>query len=113
MSPRQTTFVSFNTHPGVGLLSHVQQGITAAAPGSAAGGAESSPTSRRAHDEPVGRGIEASEVWHGAPFPSEARPKGPGPERASYGSFGVRWRPKCQDRARAVTRQGYSASPSV
>ena len=40
-----------------------------------------------AHDEFVGRGIDVSDVWHGPPFPPEARLSGPDPERASYGSF--------------------------
>jgi hypothetical protein len=40
-----------------------------------------------AHKEIVGRGIEASDIWHGAPFPPEARIKGPDPKRASYGSY--------------------------
>jgi hypothetical protein len=26
-------------------------------------------------------------MWHGAPFPPEARIKGPDPQRTSYGSF--------------------------
>ena len=26
-------------------------------------------------------------MWHGAPFPPEARLSGPDPERTSYGSF--------------------------
>ena len=33
------------------------------------------------------RGIEVSKIWHGPPFPVEARQPGPDPERASYGSF--------------------------
>ena len=28
-----------------------------------------------------------SDIWHGPPFPVEARQPGPDPERASYGSF--------------------------
>ena len=35
----------------------------------------------------VGRGIDVSDVWHGPPFPLEARQPGPDPERTSYGSF--------------------------
>jgi hypothetical protein len=35
-----------------------------------------------AHDELVGRGIDASEGWHGPPFPPQARQPGPDPERA-------------------------------
>ena len=40
-----------------------------------------------AHAELVRRGIEVSDVWHGPPFPPEARQPGVDPERASYGSF--------------------------
>jgi catechol 2,3-dioxygenase-like lactoylglutathione lyase family enzyme len=35
----------------------------------------------------TGRGIDASEIWHGPPYPPEARQPGPDPERTSYGSF--------------------------
>jgi hypothetical protein len=42
---------------------------------------------KAAHDDLVGRGIEASKMWHGAPFPPEARIPGPDPDRTSYGSF--------------------------
>ncbi len=30
---------------------------------------------------------DASQIWHGPPFPAEARQPGPDPERTSYGSF--------------------------
>ena len=40
-----------------------------------------------AHAELVRRGIEASEMWHGPPFPPEGRLSGPDPKRTSYGSF--------------------------
>lgn len=62
------------------------KGITPAAPGSAAGALIVSDI-EAAHEELVGRGIEASDIWHGAPFPPEARLKGPDPKRTSYGSF--------------------------
>jgi hypothetical protein len=42
---------------------------------------------KAAHDEFIRRGIGASEMWHGAPFPPEARIPGPDPKRTSYGSF--------------------------
>jgi len=38
-------------------------------------------------DDLTGRGIDASNVWHGPPFPREARQLGPDPKRTSYGSF--------------------------
>lgn len=31
--------------------------------------------------------IDASEMWHGVPFPPEARLRGPDPEHTSYASF--------------------------
>ena len=74
------------TPPGSGCSVTFGKGITAAAPGSAVGGLIVSDI-EAAHDELVGRGINASEVWHGPPFPPEARLRGPDPERTSYGSF--------------------------
>jgi catechol 2,3-dioxygenase-like lactoylglutathione lyase family enzyme len=62
------------------------KGLTAARPGSAAGGLVVSDI-EAAHDALVGRGIDASEVWHGPPFPVEARQPGPDPKHTSYGSF--------------------------
>jgi catechol 2,3-dioxygenase-like lactoylglutathione lyase family enzyme len=61
-------------------------GLTAAAPGSLQGALVVSDIAA-AHDELVARGIDASDVWHGPPFPPEARAPGPDPERTSYGSF--------------------------
>jgi len=40
-----------------------------------------------AQDELVGSGMGGGDVWHGPPFPVEARQPGRDPERASYGSF--------------------------
>jgi catechol 2,3-dioxygenase-like lactoylglutathione lyase family enzyme len=74
------------TPPGSGCSVTFGKGITGAAPGSAAGGLIVSDIVA-AHDELVARGIDASEMWHGAPFPPEARLSGPDPERTSYGSF--------------------------
>ena len=42
---------------------------------------------KEAHQEVRRRGINASEMWHGAPFPAEARIPGPDPQRTSYRSF--------------------------
>jgi hypothetical protein len=58
----------------------------AAAPGSAEAGLTVSDI-LAAHDELADRGINVSEMWHGAPFPPEARIPGPDPEHTSYGSF--------------------------
>jgi len=74
------------TPPGSGCSVTFGKGLTAAAPGSAEGGLVVSDI-EAAHDELVGRGIDASEVWHGPPFPAEARQPGPDPKRTSYGSF--------------------------
>ena len=41
---------------------------------------------------------DASEIWHGPPFPAEARQPGPDPERTSYGSFFSARRGPCQRR---------------
>jgi catechol 2,3-dioxygenase-like lactoylglutathione lyase family enzyme len=61
-------------------------GLTNAAPGSTQGGLIVSDI-EDAHDRLAARGIEVSDVWHGPPFPPEARQPGPDPERTSYGSF--------------------------
>jgi catechol 2,3-dioxygenase-like lactoylglutathione lyase family enzyme len=74
------------TPPGSGASVTFGSGLTTAAPGSAEGGLIVSDIVA-AHHEIVGRGIEASDVWHGPPFPPQARQPGPDPERASYGSF--------------------------
>jgi catechol 2,3-dioxygenase-like lactoylglutathione lyase family enzyme len=74
------------TPPGSGASVTFGTGLTTAAPGSAEGGLTVSDIVA-AHHDIVGRGIAASQVWHGPPFPPEARRPGPDPERASYGSF--------------------------
>ena len=74
------------TPPGSGCSITFGKGLTAAAPGSAEAALVVSDIVA-AHDELVGRGIDASEVWHGPPFPPEARLSGPDPKRTSYGSF--------------------------
>jgi catechol 2,3-dioxygenase-like lactoylglutathione lyase family enzyme len=61
-------------------------GITLAAPGSSMGTLVVSDIGA-AHKDLVGRGIDASDMWHGAPVPLEARIKGPDPKHTSYGSF--------------------------
>jgi catechol 2,3-dioxygenase-like lactoylglutathione lyase family enzyme len=74
------------TPPGSGTSVDFGLGLTTAAPGSAVSGMTVSDI-EAAHAELVGRGIEVSDIWHGPPFPVEARQPGPDPERASYGSF--------------------------
>jgi catechol 2,3-dioxygenase-like lactoylglutathione lyase family enzyme len=74
------------TPPGSAASVTFGQGLTTAAPGSAEGGLIVSDIVA-AHDELAGRGIATSEIWHGPPFPVEARQPGPDPERTSYASF--------------------------
>src|SRR6478752_516803 len=74
------------TPPGSATSITFGTGLTTAAPGSAEAGLVVSDIDA-AHDALVGRGIDVSAVWHGPPFPLEARQPGPDPERASYGSF--------------------------
>jgi catechol 2,3-dioxygenase-like lactoylglutathione lyase family enzyme len=74
------------TPPGSGTSVTFGRGLTTAAPGSAEAGLIVSDI-EAAYDELVGRGIAASDIWHGPPFPVEARQPGPDPERTSYGSF--------------------------
>jgi catechol 2,3-dioxygenase-like lactoylglutathione lyase family enzyme len=74
------------TPPGSPASITFGQGLTTAAPGAAGAGLVVSDI-EAAHDELAGHGIELSDIWHGPPFPVEARQPGPDPERASYGSF--------------------------
>jgi hypothetical protein len=87
-SDTSVTRVTMNLEVQVISVSSVTfgKGITAAAPGSAVGALVVSDI-QAAHDEVIRRGITASEMWHGAPFPVEARLPGPDPKRTSYGSF--------------------------
>ncbi len=88
------------TPPGSGTSITFGQGLTTAAPGAAEGGLIVSDI-EAAHDELVRRGIDVSDIWHGPPFPVEARQPGPDPERNSYGSFCLLHR----------SRQQYVAGP--
>ena len=74
------------TPPGSKASVTFGQGLTSAAPGSAEAGLVVSDIAA-AHDELVSRDVDVSGVWHGPPFPPEARQPGPDPERTSYGSF--------------------------
>ena len=74
------------TPPGSGASITFGTGLTTATPGSAEGGLVVSDI-EAAHDELARRGIDVSQIWHGPPFPAEARQPGPDPERTSYGSF--------------------------
>ena len=74
------------TPPGSGTSVTFGLGVTTAKPGSAEGGLIVSDI-EAARDELLSRGIDVSDIWHGPPFPVEARQPGPDPERTSYGSF--------------------------
>ena len=74
------------TPPGSGVSVTFGTGLTSAVPGSAEGGLIVSDI-EAARADLVGRGVDASEIWHGPPFPVEARQPGPDPQRTSYGSF--------------------------
>jgi catechol 2,3-dioxygenase-like lactoylglutathione lyase family enzyme len=74
------------TPPGSGTSVNFGLGITTAAPGSAEAGLIVSDIVA-ARDELVARAIDVSDIWHGPPFPVQARQPGPDPERTSYGSF--------------------------
>ena len=74
------------TPPGSAASVTFGQGLTTAAPGSAEGALIVSDI-EGAHDELARRGIDVSDIWHGPPFPLEARQPGPDPERTSYGSY--------------------------
>jgi catechol 2,3-dioxygenase-like lactoylglutathione lyase family enzyme len=74
------------TPPGSACSITFGMGLITAAPGSAEASLSVSDIVA-AHAELRERGIEVSDVWHGPPFPVEARISGPDPERTSYGSF--------------------------
>jgi catechol 2,3-dioxygenase-like lactoylglutathione lyase family enzyme len=74
------------TPPGSGASVSFGQGITTAAPGSAEGTLVVSDI-EAARADVVECGIDATEIWHGPPFPMEARQPGPDPQRNSYQSF--------------------------
>jgi catechol 2,3-dioxygenase-like lactoylglutathione lyase family enzyme len=74
------------TPPGSGCSVTFGSGIINSAPGSAEATLTVSDIVM-AHDALADRGIEVSDVWHGGPFPLEARAAGPDPDHNSYGSF--------------------------
>jgi catechol 2,3-dioxygenase-like lactoylglutathione lyase family enzyme len=74
------------TPPGSGTSVDFGLGITTGVPGSAEGTLTVTDI-EAAHDELLSRGIDVSDIWHGPPFPVEARQPGPDPDRNSYGSF--------------------------
>ena len=78
-------FVQF-TPPGSAASITFGLGLHTAAPGSTQGTLVVSDIVA-AHDGLLKLGIDVSDIWHGPPFPVEARQPGPDPARTSYGSF--------------------------
>jgi predicted enzyme related to lactoylglutathione lyase len=86
VSPAKNVRIVQFTPPGSGCSVTFGNGVTPAAPGSAVGALIVSDI-RATHADFARRGVGASDMWHGAPFPEEARIPGPDPQRTSYGSF--------------------------
>jgi catechol 2,3-dioxygenase-like lactoylglutathione lyase family enzyme len=86
VAPTKGVRVVQYTPPGSGCSVTFGKGLTAAAPGSAVAALIVADIAA-AHADLIRRGIGASDMWHGAPFPPEARLAGPDPKRTSYGSF--------------------------
>ena len=86
VSPAKGIRIVQFTPPGSGCSGVFGTGISEAKPGSAAAALVVSDI-KAAHAELKRRGIGVSDMWHGAPFPVEARLPGPDPQRTSYGSF--------------------------
>lgn len=74
------------TPPGSGTSVDFGIGINPATPGSAVNTLVVSDV-EAAHHELLGRDVGVTDIWHGPPFPIEARQPGLDPERTSYGSF--------------------------
>jgi catechol 2,3-dioxygenase-like lactoylglutathione lyase family enzyme len=72
------------TPPGSGASVTFGTGLTTAAPGSTRGGLIVSDI-EAAHDELAGRGIDASEIWHGPPFPPKLGSPVPTPSAPATG----------------------------
>ena len=86
VAPLEGLRIVQTTPPGSGTSVNFGLGITTAEPGSANSGLIVSDI-EAAHDTLAGRGIHVSDIWHGPPFPVEARQPGPDPEHTSYMSF--------------------------
>jgi catechol 2,3-dioxygenase-like lactoylglutathione lyase family enzyme len=74
------------TPPGSSCSVTFGTGITTGAPGAAEATLTVSDI-EAARDDLAGHGIEVTDVWHGPPFPQQARLSGPDPKHTSYGSF--------------------------
>jgi catechol 2,3-dioxygenase-like lactoylglutathione lyase family enzyme len=85
-APMEGLRIVQTTPPGSAASVNFGVGITTATPGSANSGLIVSDI-QAAHDELASRGIDVSDIWHGPPYPVQARQPGIDPERTSYGSF--------------------------
>ena len=79
LSPANDIRIVQFTPPGSGCSVTFGKGITSGSPGSAEGTLIVSDI-EAAHDELVGRGVNASQVWHGPPFPARGAAQRPRPE---------------------------------
>ena len=86
VAPAKNVRIVQFTPSGSGCSVTFGNGVTASPPGTGVGALVVSDI-KAAHEDVTRRGIGASDMWHGAPFPEEARIPGPDPKRASYGSF--------------------------
>jgi catechol 2,3-dioxygenase-like lactoylglutathione lyase family enzyme len=86
VAPAKNVRIVQFTPPRSGCSVTFGNGVTASGPGTAVGALVVNDI-RPAHQEVTRRGVDASDIWHGAPFPPEARLPGPDPKRTSYGSF--------------------------
>jgi catechol 2,3-dioxygenase-like lactoylglutathione lyase family enzyme len=86
VTPAKNVRIVQFTPPGSACSVTFGTGVTASPPGTAVGALIVADI-RAAHQEMTRREIATSEMWHGAPFPAEARLPGPDPARTSYGSF--------------------------
>jgi hypothetical protein len=71
---------------GLRVFDHVRQGAHLRCTWLSRGGLVVSDI-EAAREELVGRGIDATDEWHGRPFPAVARQPAPDPQRTSCGSF--------------------------
>jgi hypothetical protein len=93
--PQRRRLCATDTRPSDGGLAlgewavpsaHIGSNVFRAAPGSGEGNLVVSDI-EMAHRALADLGIAVSDIWHGPPFPVEARQPGIDPERTSYGSF--------------------------
>jgi catechol 2,3-dioxygenase-like lactoylglutathione lyase family enzyme len=86
ISPLECLRIVQYTPPGSAASVSFGLGITTAEPGAGEGTLVVSDI-ETARLDVAGRGMDATEIWHGPPFPLAARRPGPDPHRNSYQSF--------------------------